>query len=424
MSLQTFASFPGGAISAHIDRELLMIAKKNVIFQQLGTQCVMPAGEGKTFQFNRYERLALPKVPLTEGVPPASTNMTLTTVQAVSDQWGAFVEISDVALLTIMHPLLQVAIDLLGYQAAELVDREVINVLLSGTSVTYCGSATTRAGLTTIGTDSLTDAVLQKCVARLRSAGAHPYEGTNFVGVLDPAMEQDISQNSNNAFTLAAAYSNAKLLYNGEIGMWRGVRWMTSNFIPTITGVAAESYTSPSSPAGTFAAASYRVSTGYYDAGTGFLVQLSQNSAVAFAALDSLGGTTPNDSAYIYKIFVGLAAGGATAIMYQGVETTYGTDFIPANTAFSIVDPPVAGVSIAGSNIPATSAIVHIGWIFGKQAYAVVDLMNLKTFVSKAEATTADPLVQKRTVGYKLMFKPAIQNDSFMMRFEGLSAFN
>lgn len=424
MSTISTSTFSGANINAHIAAELLMIAKKAVIFQQLGEKAKMPAGEGKVFQFNRYERLSLPRTVLTEGTAPSSTDMSLSTVSATADQWGAFIEMTDVAILTIKHPLLAVAMELLGYQAAELVDREIINVLLAGTSVSYGGAITSRAGLATASTDSLADAVAQKVVAHLRNRGAHPYEGAHFVGVIDPSMEQDISQAANSAFVSASAYSNIKQLLNGEIGQWRGVRWMVSNLIPTITGVAAESYTSPSSPAGTFTTANYRVATAYYDATTGFLVKLSQNSAVAFTNLDSLAGTSPNNSAYIYKIFVGAAAGGATAIMYQGVETVYGTGYIPYNTAFSVVAPPASGASIVGSNIPADTKIVHLGWVFGKQAYCVVDLQNLQTFVSKPEATVADPLMQKRTVGYKLMFKPVIQNDNFLERIEVLSQFD
>ena len=234
MSLQTFASFPGGAVNVHIANQLLIIAKKAVIFQQISEKAKMPAGEGKTFQFNRYNRLDLPQVPLTEGIPPNSTNMSLTTVQAVSDQWGAYIALSDVAVLTIKHPLLQVAMNLLGYQAAELVEREIINMLQSSTNVTFGGTATSRAGLNTPSTMSLTDFSVQSMVAALRNRGAHPYESQNYVGVIDPSMEQDISQNSNNSFTLAAAYSNVKQLLNGEIGMWRGVRWMVSNMIPVL----------------------------------------------------------------------------------------------------------------------------------------------------------------------------------------------
>lgn len=424
MALQTFSSFPGGSVNAYIADELLMIAKKNVVFQQLGEKAKLPPGNSKTFQFNRYNRLSLPLVSLTEGIPPSSTNMSLTTVQAVADQWGAYIALSDVAQLTIKHPLLTVAIELLGYQAAELIDREIINVLAAGTSVTYGGSASSVAGLTNASTDSLSDLVVQKVVARLRQRGAYPYESQNFVGVIDPAMEQDVTTSSNSAFMYASAYSAVKQLYNGELGMWRGVRWMTSNFIPTVTGVAAATYTTPASPAGTFTAANYRVTTAYYDANTGFLVQLSQNDNVAFASLDSLGGTTPNDANYNYKIFVSLAGAAATAIMYQGIETTAGSGLIAPNTAFSIVAPPTSGVSLAGSDIPAAAAIVHSGWVFGKQAYCTVDLQNLQTFVSAPNATISDPLVQQRTVGWKVMFKPVIQNNAFMERINVLSAFN
>jgi len=421
MATQLSSSFPGGNINAHIAEELLELAKRSVIFQQLGSKAKMPSGEGKTFQFNRYERLSLPRLALSEGVDPSSSAMSLSTVSATADQWGAYIELSDVAVLTIKHPLLKIAIELLGYQAAELVDREVIQVLQAGTNVSFGGAASLRSGLSTASTDSLSDAVVQKAVARLRQRGAHPYEGQHYVGVLDPSMEQDVSQSANSAFTQAAAYSNIKALYNGEIGSWRGARWMTSNFIPVNSGVAAETYTTPIG--GSFAAASYRISTGYYNAETGMLEKLSQNTAVAFAALDQLAGTAPVNTSYVYKIFVGLAGGAAPDVMYQGIDAVAGSGFIAAGAAISVLAPPVSGASIAGSDIPATGKNVHTGWIIGKQAFCTVDLQNLQVMVSKAEATTDNPLLLRRTVGYKLMFKPVIQNNSFMERIEVLSQF-
>jgi N4-gp56 family major capsid protein len=424
MSVITSSTFSGASINAHIAGELLTIAQKSVIFQQLGEKAKMPPGEGKTFQFNRYERLSLPLVTLTEGTPPSSTNMSLTTVQAVADQWGAYVAMSDVAQLTIKHPILATAMELLGYQAAELVDREIIKVLLAGTSVTYGGTATTRSGLATASSDQFVDKVAQRAVARLRTRGAIPYEGQHFVGVIDPNMEQDVSQAANSAFLYASAYNNVKQFLNGELGTWRGVRWMTSNFIPTITGLAAATVTSPASPAGTFTGANYRVSVAAYDASTGFLKQITQNAAIAFTAADSAAVTIPSDANYVYKIFIGLAAGAATDIMYQGVESTYGTGYIPAAASAVVLAPPVAGDSLSGGDVPGTGKIIHLGWVFGKQAYCVVDLQNLQTFVSKPEATVADPLLQQRTVGYKLMFKAVIQNNNFMERIEVMSEFD
>lgn len=420
MSTQTFSSFPGGAVNVHIADKLLMIAKRSVIFQQLGEKAKMPAGEGKTFQYNRYDRLSLPLVPLTEGVPPSSTNMALTTVQAVADQWGAYIALSDVAVLTIKHPLLQVAMNLLGYQAAELVDREIINVLLAGTSVTYGGSATTRYLLQTASSDSLADAVVQKAVSRMRTRGAYPYEGTHYVGVIDPAMEQDVSQASNSAFLYASAYSNVKMLYNGEIGQWRGVRWMVSNLIPKILGAAALSVTTPTG--GTFASATYRSYVAYYDVTTGFLVKTTDvATGDVFVSGDQYVATMPSDTAYNYKIFIGLAGGGVSGAYYQGSEATYAFGAIPAATVVSVLAPPTSGT--VGTAPVFLAKTVHFGWVFGKEAYSVVDLMNLKSFVSVPNATTVDPLVQVRTVGWKLMFKPVIQNNDFLERIEVLSQF-
>ena len=417
------SSLSGGSVQEYIAAELLLLAEKTVIFQQLGTKAKMPAGGGKTYQFNRYERLPLPRTPLAEGIAPNQNNLSLTTVQAVADQWGAYIELTDVAELTIQHELMPICIELLGIQAAELIDRNIIDVLLAGTSVTYGGSATTRSGLATVATDSFSDSVAQKVVSRLRTRGAHRYEGTNYVGVIDPAMEQDVSTAANSAFVQAAAYAQQRLLYNGEIGTWRGVRWMTSNFIPTLVGVAAEAYTSPASPAGTFATGNYRVTTAYYNADTGFLEKLSANDNVAATNLDSLEAVMPSDTDYVYKIFISGVGAASTAVMFQGDESSFGLGFIPAGATAVVLAPPAAGSSIAGSDIPASGKTVHFGWVFGRQSYCVVDLQNLQTFVSKPEATTDNPLLQLRTVGYKFMHKPVIQNNQFFERVEVLSAF-
>lgn len=418
MAVQTFSNFSSDAVT-FIAQKTLMIAKKNVVFQQLGDKAELPSNNSKTFQYTRYDRLALPLNSLTEGVTPTNTDMSISTVQAVAEQWGAYVNLSDVANLTVKHPVLVKAIDLMGYQAAETMDREIIQVLQAGTSVSYPGTITARSQLSSTTTDVVTTDLIRKVLKGLRRRGAHEYEGQDFVGVLDPSVDMDVSKDS--TFQTAASYSNIKVLQNGEIGKWMGVRWMRSNLIPTLTGVAAETYTTPASPAGTFAAANYRVLTAYYNASTGFLEKVSQNAAVAFAALDSLAGTTPADTGYKYKIFIGLAGGAAGDIMYQGVDATAGTDFINPSTAFSVLAPPTSGASFA--DVPATGKEVHFSWVFGKEAYSVIDLQKLQTFVTPNQASDSDPLAQRRKAGWKFMFKAVICNNDFMDRIESLSAF-
>jgi N4-gp56 family major capsid protein len=419
MSVQTYSTFSADAVT-YISKKTLMIAKKSVIFQQLGDKAELPNGNSKTFQYTRYDRLALPNVALTEGTTPTNTSMSISTVSATCDQWGAYVNLSDVVELTVAHPVMVKAIDLMGYQAAETVDREIIEVLMAGTSVSFGGAITVRSSLSSTSTDIMSTNMVRRMVKNLRNRGAYEYDGQDYVGVVDPSVEMDLSADS--TFQTAASYSNIKVLLNGEIGKWMGVRWMRSNLIPSLTGVAAETYTTPASPAGTFTAANYRVTTAYYNADTGFLEKLSDNAAIAFSASDSLGGTTPSGN-YVFKIFVGAAAGGATATMYVGSETTYGTGFIPASTAFSILAPPASGTSIAGTDIPTSTKVVHFSWVIGKEAYTVVDLQKLQTYVTPKAASDSDPLAQRRKAGWKLMFKAVINNENFLERGESLSAY-
>lgn len=420
MVAQGFSSFSNDAVT-FIAKKTLMIALKNVIMYGLGQKAQLDAHNSKTFQYTRYDRLGLPLTALSDGVTPDQTDMSISVVTATADQWGAYVNLSDVAQLTIKHPVMEKAMDLLGYQSAETIDREIILVLLAGTAVSFPGTIAKRSSLSSTSTDIMTSALVRKVVANLKVQGAHYYESSNFVGAVDPQVAADL--NTDTTFVNAASYSNIKVLQNGEVGKWQGVRWMESNTIPTLSGLAAGSYTTPASPAGTFAAASYRIATVYYDILTGFPVKMTQNAAVAFAASDSLAYTTPSDANYKYKVFISLAAGGADDVMYVGDETTYGTGLIPAATAISIVDPPTSGVSIAGSDIPGTDKVVHFSWVFGKESFAVVELQKLQMYVTPGSASDSDPLVQRRKAGWKCMFKAVICNQDFLERMETLSAY-
>lgn len=410
MSVQTFAgSFSADAVT-YIAKKTLMIAKKNVIFQQLADKAELPAGNSKTFQYTRYDRLPLPQSSLTEGVTPDNTVMSISTVQAVADQWGAFVNLSDVAVLTVSHPIMVKAIDLMGYQAAETVDREIINVLLAGTSVNYPGTITARGSLSSTTTDIMSSALVRKVVKILRVNGAYEFDGQKFMGVVDPAVEADLMADS--TFVTAASYSNIKVLWNGEIGEWLGAKWMRSNFIPSLTGVAAPAYTQ--STGGAIADASYYLQYVAVDASTGFQVKASQEQTLAVSAGSSTAsiiGTAPATTGYYYNVY----AGAATGVRYLSQS------LLSPSAAFTITAIPVSGS--LGPVPPGTSKEVHFSWLFGKEAFSSIDLQKLQTYVTPNAASDSDPLAQRRKAGWKLMFKAVICNQNFIQRIESLSAY-
>ena len=92
---------------------------------------------------------------------PSASSITLETVTGTLDQWGDFLEITDLAKLTTKHPLVQLATELLSDNAQRVIDREVQIVMMAGTNVVYGdGSVTTRATVTNAMT--IDDAMLHK----------------------------------------------------------------------------------------------------------------------------------------------------------------------------------------------------------------------------------------------------------------------
>lgn len=204
----------------------------------------LPPASSKTMSFTQYARLAIPGSVLTEGVPPTDTALTPSAVTATIDQWGAFVTMTDLAELTIKHPLVQEASLLLGEQAAETLETTVNSVLVAGTTVQYAGAAANRAALT--NGNVMTTNEFRKAVTLLRKNGARMINspdkfnnndatdaGKYYIMYVDPSVAADIVADT--AFTSAAVFRNYDSLAAGTVvGTWFNVKVVMSNVIPTI----------------------------------------------------------------------------------------------------------------------------------------------------------------------------------------------
>src|SRR6516162_8207707 len=100
-----FASQFSADIEAYIADETLPLARRQLVAYQFGDPLTLPKGRGTSYTATRYNRVPLPFAPLSEGVPPIGELMTINQVTATALQWGDKVTITDVAELTIKHPL-------------------------------------------------------------------------------------------------------------------------------------------------------------------------------------------------------------------------------------------------------------------------------------------------------------------------------
>ena len=136
-NLTSSATLASDLIPLFIKERTLMLSERQLVLFQFGDREMLPEGQGKTVQFTRYERLVLPNTPLTEGQTPNPQQLTTAVVQAIVDQWGAVVALTDVGMLTVRHPVLRIAQDRISMQHSELVDREIEDVIAGGTNVTF-----------------------------------------------------------------------------------------------------------------------------------------------------------------------------------------------------------------------------------------------------------------------------------------------
>lgn len=385
--------------------------------------------------------MPLPATTLTEGTAPAATPLAITVVTAQAQQWGGICTITDVAELTIAHRPLIKAIELLGYQAAETIDREIQLVLSSTTNVNYLGGATSRAAM---ATTSVTDTDIRKVVAELRNNGAlgldppeegaeDPVLGDNFVGIIDPFVEMDLQ--SLTGWINAVQYQDAKRMWNGEAGTYAGVRFIRSNHIPVLTRAASVTTATSVTAGGSMQGASggessFRVrmvvtgvdtSTQYerviYDHTTVVL-----NSSTAMASGVNTGAinvTVPTTAGFVYNIFI--TEPGSAAASTDTARLANGGSRIAAGAQATITAFNSSGRLVPAALNSASNG-VHQCYFLGKEAYTVVNLENLRSYLTPAQESDSDPLLQRRTAGWKVFFRAVINNNNFMVKLEVPSA--
>lgn len=210
-------------MKTYYDKVLLKFAKPNLVHDQFAQKRNIPRNGGKTIEFRRYDRLPKALTPLTEGVTPDGQDLNVTTVTATVDQYGGYITLSDMLLLTAIDNNLQEAIELLGDQAGRTLDTITREVLVQGTNVLYAGGKSARTSLT--GSDKLTVADIKKAVRELKVGLATKINGS-YVAIVHPDVEFDLE--NDDEWTEASKYAGSTQIFEGEIGKLYGVRFVES----------------------------------------------------------------------------------------------------------------------------------------------------------------------------------------------------
>lgn len=209
---------------------LIDMAEPKLVHDQFGQKMPIPKNKGKTIEFRKYDPLPVLTTPLTEGVTPNGQKLDVKTVTAEVKQYGGFIELSDIVLLTaIDHNLVQ-ATKLLGSQAGRTLDTITREVLNGGTNVQYAeGQVESRSelvGAQESGNHYLTVDAIRRAVRYLKTMNAETINGS-YVGIIHPDTAYDLM--SDPKWINVKTYSDPEGIYAGEIGKIENVRFVESS---------------------------------------------------------------------------------------------------------------------------------------------------------------------------------------------------
>lgn len=213
-------------MKTYYDRTLLETAEPNLVHDQVAQTRNIPKNGGKKIEFRRYEALPKALTPLTEGVTPEGQKMSVTTLEAEVKQYGGYVSLSDMLILTAIDKNIQEATKMIGSQAGRTLDTISREVMNAGTNVIF-GDGTVTARNQITANMKLTVDMVKRAVRALKVQHAEKIDGYYF-GIIHQDCAYDLTSDKER-FIDVIKYKNPERIYNGEIGTIEGVRFVETS---------------------------------------------------------------------------------------------------------------------------------------------------------------------------------------------------
>lgn len=371
---------------------LIDLAEPYLVHDQFGQKHPIPKNGGKTIEFRKYSPLAKALTPLTEGVTPDGNKLNMGVITATVAQYGDYVVLSDVLLLTAIDNNLVQATELLASQAGRTLDTITREVLQGGTNVMYAQGGVSRAALAYTNAttnNNVTFDDIRKCVRALKVQNTPKIKGS-YVAIVHPDVAYDIMSDSR--WVNVKTYSDPDGIYEGEIGKIEGVRFVetTEAKIFHAADLTADSRTlsvKTTSTSSTTLAVKEKITA---DDATALAGRQFTVDGVAYTIASATAG----------------AAGSASLTLSAAASLTQNKILYPAG---------------AGAN----GRDVYGTLILGENAYGVTEVSGggLQHIV-KQLGYGDDPLNQRASCGWKAIKVAERLVEEYMIRLESTSSFD
>ena len=399
-------------------------AEPKLIHDQFAQKVPIPKGNGKTVQFRKYDPLPKLTATLVEGVTPDGQSLNMSSVEATVHQYGGYVELSDLLLLTAVDNNLLMATKLLGAQAGRTLDTITREVLCGGTNVQYAaGQVSARhllVGGQAEGNHYLTVDCIKRAVRTLKSQKAEKIDGA-YVCIIHPDCAYDLTNDLN--WKYPYQYAAQHQLFEGEIGMIEGVRFVESTEAKVFRPEAIyNGQTEAHIPGMYYESAVLAVSNITYGTFAPYRLQVTEGGKPVFGK-ELLGKKLMLYSDQMKKYYM---------FTVSGVECpASGANYIYFNEA--MLDEREAPISVTPNDylVSANGGMdgrdVYATIVLGENAYGTTEIAGggLEYIVKQlGSGGTADPLNQRATVGWKATKAAVRLMEPFMVRIETASSFS
>ena len=354
---------------------------------------IIPAG-AKTISFRKYDPLPKRMNPITEGVTPDGQNLRVSVVEATIAQYGGYVELTDLLLLSAVDNNLCMATKLLGAQAGRTLDTISREVLAGGTNVQYGANAVSARHLLIGGKVSnnhyLTVDCIRRAVRFLKSQNAEKIKGS-YVAIIHPDVAYDLMNDP--AWKTPNQYADSENIFEGEIGKIEGVRFIETG--------EAKIFHAPDLA---------------QDSRT-----LVATSSTGVGVVSFNGGTVAEGELVGRWVLIG------SNRAYVGANTADTMTLYTDSTKTQAKMIPIASsITVYPGEAGAEGRDVYATLILGDNAYGTTRLSGagLQHIVKQlGSAGTSDPLNQRATVGWKANKVTVRLVEAFMVRIETASTF-
>ena len=377
------------------DNALIENAKAKLIHDQFAQTRDIPKNNGKIIEFRRYAPFAKALTALTEGTTPAGQKLSVSNLTATVKQYGGYIELADMLIMTAFDDNIAAATKGMAQQAGDTLDtitREVIN---AGTNVQYA-NAQVAARYLLVGGDAtaannhyLSVDGVRRAVRTLKVGKAQAIAGGNYVAIIHSDTAYDIMGDT--GWVNASLYAGSDQIFQGEIGRIHGARFVETT--------EAKVFNAPNLSA-------TRNLTCASNTGKIFTIAEALTTAQAAAMV----GRKIIVKAVLYTV-------GASAAGSAGAATVTVVESITGSPTTDVMYPGESGA--AGRDVYSTLFI-------GADAYGTTKVSGggLQTFVKQlGSAGSADPIDQRATVGWKAVKTAVILTQDFMIRVETASTF-